>query len=96
MAPAAGTRIGPDEITAQVGGRDGRDLSDLTRAGDPPHKLLEASHYFVDGYAAPIYNDCVARNVRFLMIKPWTHRVSKRRRTFSDWTEGVKRLFPVN
>lgn len=70
-----------------------------TWSAGTPEKLFDASAYFVGGPLNPFYNFDVAKDGRFLMIKPVAESSSEANRSTNlivvqHWFEEVKRMVP--
>jgi hypothetical protein len=66
-----------------------------------PEKLFDASAYFTGGEGNPYFNYDIAKDGRFLMIKPIAGPTREVNTTASvmaveHWFEELKRLMPTN
>ncbi len=67
----------------------------------PPERLFDASAYFIGSIASPFFNYDVARDGRFLMIKPLPRPTSDADTSFNlivvqSWFEEFRRLVSGN
>ena len=70
-----------------------------TWSAGKPERLFDASGYFLGGSANPYFNYDIAKDGRFLMIKPVAGSSPEGTATANlvvvqNWTEEVKRLVP--
>jgi serine/threonine-protein kinase len=71
-----------------------------TWSATTPEKLFDATAYFIGGTGNPFFNYDVAKDGRFLMMKPIAGATTEGNTTANlvvvqNWTEELKRLVPT-